>query len=69
MSAETEKIIASVPPEHRQLAELALQVVRLRKALGYFVADPRFTIHVGGNPEVVPQMIASAKAIYEETAL
>jgi hypothetical protein len=51
------------------VAKLAYQVVILRQALSYFVADERFDIGVGGNPNVVPQMIARAKRIYEETAL
>jgi hypothetical protein len=58
-----------MPPDKRQAAELALQVVQLRLALGYFVADPRFTVQVGGNPNVVPQMIARARKVYEDTAI
>ena len=30
---------------------------RLREALGWFLNDSRFVVQVGGNPNVVPQMI------------
>lgn len=45
-------------PEHR--------AARLRKALGYFLADERFQVAVGGNPNAVEKMLAEARAIYED---
>lgn len=36
----------------------------LREALGWFVADERFHVSVGGNPKAVEQMIAEAQARY-----
>jgi hypothetical protein len=40
---------------------------KLRKALGWFVNDNRFTIFIGGNPKAVKAMWAEARAIFEET--
>lgn len=34
----------------------------LREALGWFLNDSRFVVQVGGNPNVVPQMLAAARA-------
>lgn len=33
-------------------------------ALGWFIADERFQVAVGGNPNVVAHMLESARAIY-----
>ncbi len=43
----------------------ATEIARLREALGWFLTDSRFVIQVGGNPNVVPQMIAAARAALE----
>lgn len=42
--------------------------VRLRQALGYFLADDRFEVAVGGNPIVVDAMLARARQVYADTA-
>lgn len=45
------------------LIELQNQDIgRLREALGWFLNDSRFVVQVGGNPNVVPQMIEAARA-------
>ncbi len=43
------------------------ELERLREALGWFVADKRFQVGVGGNPNVVEAMIAEAKNRYGES--
>jgi len=49
------------------LIELQNQDIgRLREALGWFLNDSRFVVQVGGNPNVVPQMIAEARAALGE---
>ncbi len=45
----------------------AAEIERLREALGWFLNDSRFVVQVGGNPNVVPQMIEAARAALEET--
>lgn len=40
---------------------------KLREALGWFLNDSRFVVQVGGNPNVVPQMIEAARAALGET--
>ena len=40
---------------------------RLREALGWFLNDSRFVVQVGGNPNVVPQMIEAARAALGDT--
>ena len=40
----------------------AREIERLREALGWFLNDSRFVVQVGGNPNVVPQMIEAARA-------
>jgi hypothetical protein len=42
----------------------AAEIERLRVALGLFVNDKSFVVQVGGNPNVVPSMIATATKIY-----
>lgn len=43
---------------------LSNEADQLRKALGWFVNDTRFTVQVGGNPLTVPGMIDAATKIY-----
>ena len=43
------------------------EIERLREALGWFLNDSRFVVQVGGNPNVVPQMIEAARAALGET--
>lgn len=50
-----------------EIARLNNKVEQLRTALGWFVADERFQVGVGGNPNVVERMIEDAKAIYDRT--
>jgi hypothetical protein len=64
-----ETLLASLPEAERAAAHLAVQLIVLRRALGWFVADPRFNVSVGGDPNVVPQMIARAQQIYKETEI
>jgi hypothetical protein len=45
----------------------AAEIERLREALGWFLNDSRFVVQVGGNPNVVPQMIEDARAALGET--
>ena len=45
----------------------AAEIERLREALGWFLNDSRFVVQVGGNPNVVPQMIEAARAALGET--
>lgn len=42
---------------------------RLRAALGWFLADSRFVVSVGGNPLVVDKMLGDAVALYHGAAL
>ena len=51
---------------HR-IEELSAENERLREALGWFLNDSRFVVQVGGNPNVVPQMIEAARAALGET--
>ena len=69
MNQTCRKMIDAVPANRRREAEMAYKILLLRQALGYFIADPRFQVCVGGNPGVVEAMIARAKQIYEESAL
>lgn len=53
----------------QKLAALAFcgddtHVVALREALGWFIADERFQVAVGGNPIAVEGMLAEAQARY-----
>ncbi len=48
--------------------QLHARIAELEEALGWFVADERFQVSVGGNPNVVPKMIADAQAIYTKAA-
>ena len=48
-----------------RIAELEGRVERLRVALGWFVADDRFRVGVGGNPNAVEPMIEEARRIYK----
>lgn len=48
-----------------RIEELEGRSERLRVALGWFVADGRFRVGVGGNPNVVEPMIEEARRIYE----
>lgn len=60
--------IANDADAHRICAELnaqATELSRMREALGWFVADERFQVAVGGNPNVVERMIAEARDLYE----
>jgi hypothetical protein len=43
------------------IAEAEAENARLREALGWFLNDSRFVVQVGGNPNVVPQMIEAAR--------
>ena len=56
---------------HRQQATeaQAAEIERLREALGWFLNDSRFVVQVGGNPNVVPQMIEAARAALEARGL
>lgn len=45
-------------------AALLAEIEALREALGWFVADERFQIAVGGNPQVVERMIEQARQVY-----
>lgn len=49
----------------KRIAELEGRVERLRVALGWFVADDRFRVGVGGNPNAVEPMIEEARRIYK----
>ena len=44
-----------------RIKELEAENARLREALGWFISDSRFVVQVGGNPNVVPQMIEAAR--------
>ena len=45
-----------------KVKKLEVENARLREALGWFLLDSRFVVQVGGNPNVVPQMIEAAIA-------
>ena len=45
-----------------RIEALSAENKRLREALGWFLNDSRFVVQVGGNPNVVPQMLAEARA-------
>ena len=55
--------------ERDLLGKACLDVARLRRALGYFIDDPRFQINVGGDPRSVTHMLARARKIYDETGI
>ena len=46
---------------------LEAEIEQMREALGWFLNDSRFVVQVGGNPNVVPQMIEAARAALGET--
>jgi hypothetical protein len=50
-----------------RIEALSAENERLREALGWLLNDSRFVVQVGGNPNVVPQMIAEARAALGET--
>lgn len=50
-----------------RIETLSAENERLRAALGWFLNDSRFVVQVGGNPNVVPQMIEAARAALGET--
>jgi len=50
-----------------RIEALSAENERLREALGWFLNDSRFVVQVGGNPNVVPQMIEAARAALGET--
>ena len=45
-----------------QLARVCAERDALREALGWFLADARFDVAVGGNPIAVEEMILEARA-------
>ena len=49
-------------PRDARIEALSAENERLREALGWFLNDSRFVVQVGGNPNVVPQMIEEARA-------
>ena len=74
LSAENDRLNAIVADrllgssvDHRTLKDIIAENERLREALGWFLNDSRFVIQVGGNPNVVPQMIEAARAALGET--
>ena len=74
LSAENERLNAIVADrllgssvDHRTLKDIIAENERLREALGWFLNDSRFVVQVGGNPNVVPQMIEAARAALGET--
>ena len=67
MSASRKELLDRIPGKFRLSTDLALDVVNLRRALGYFLEDPRFTVAVGGNPHAIEKMFAEAMRIYQET--
>lgn len=50
-----------------RIEALSAENERLREALGWFLNDSRFVVQVGGNPNVVPQMIEAARAALGDT--
>lgn len=54
-------------PRDARIEALRAENERLREALGWFLKDSRFVVQVGGNPNVVPQMIEAARAALGET--
>lgn len=54
-------------PRDARIEALSAENERLREALGWFLNDSRFIVQVGGNPNVVPQMIEAARAALGET--
>ena len=49
-----------------RIEELSAENERMREALGWFLNDSRFVVQVGGNPNVVPQMIEAARSALRE---
>ncbi len=51
-------------PGHETTREdvLVREIDKLREALGWFLADTRYQVWVGGNPRVVNRMLAEARA-------
>lgn len=73
LSAENERLNAIVADrllgssvDHRTFKDIIAENERLREALGWFLNDSRFVVQVGGNPNVVPQMIEAARAALGE---
>ena len=65
MSEERSKIMDNLIAQDADLIETqAHEIERLRVALGWFVNNKSFVVQVGGNPNVVPSMIATATKIY-----
>lgn len=61
---------AGAIPARRSKSEIQIQcmherITELEYALGWFLADDRFNVMVGGNPNVVPRMLEEAQRIYE----
>ena len=44
---------------------LEARIVELKAALGWFLADERFQVAVGGSPRVVEAMLEDARRILE----
>ncbi len=49
-----------------RIETLTARVARAEAALRWFLQDERFTVAVGGNPNVVEKMLAAARAILAE---
>lgn len=52
----------------KQLKDTRHLLAAARRAIGFFIADERFQVTVGGNPLVVEDMLRQVAAIYEETS-
>ena len=47
--------------DERDLRATAASEAAMREALGFFLADERFQVSVGGNPNVVERMLEQAR--------
>jgi hypothetical protein len=62
------RVITSCAATARRVAEMEALAERRRTALGWFLADERFDVHVGGNPTLVDTMLKRAQEIYMATS-
>jgi hypothetical protein len=74
-SIDSLKLISAVMESEGRdeaFADVEWSIRRIREleaALGWFLADERFRVAVGGNPKVVERMLTEARAIYEDRRL
>ena len=67
--AGTPRDIRHLLRQPTQSDALVAENEQLREALGWFLNDSRFVVQVGGNPNVVSQMIEAARAALEARGL